>query len=181
MHLSAWQVCCREQACHLSCSTRDKIAGGGNRRHRGTRRVTVATNMAGRGTDIKLHPTGQDAGGLHVLPSEFHESSRIDRQLFGRAGRRRSRLLESLVALDDELFCGSAAAIATAIGNRAEISAEGASRDRTLLEGPQPTLGRESAWAGAADDAFRGSASEQATRVRRNRVARPAHGRLWPR
>ena len=50
-------------------------------------RVTVATNMAGRGTDIKLHPTVRDAGGLHVILSEFHEFFRIDRQLFGRAGR----------------------------------------------------------------------------------------------
>jgi preprotein translocase subunit SecA len=68
-------------------------------------RITVATNMAGRGTDIKLHPTVRDAGGLHVVLSEFHESSRIDRQLFGRAGRQGDPgTYESIVALDDELF-----------------------------------------------------------------------------
>ena len=50
-------------------------------------RVTVATNMAGRGTDILLDPEVRAAGGLHVILTEFHESSRIDRQLFGRAGR----------------------------------------------------------------------------------------------
>lgn len=49
--------------------------------------VTVATNMAGRGTDIKLNATSRHAGGLHVILSEFHESSRVDRQLFGRSGR----------------------------------------------------------------------------------------------
>jgi len=50
-------------------------------------RVTVATNMAGRGTDIKLPEEALDAGGLHVICSELHESARIDRQLIGRCGR----------------------------------------------------------------------------------------------
>ena len=49
--------------------------------------VTVATNMAGRGTDIKLSLEAFDAGGLHVICSELHESARIDRQLIGRCGR----------------------------------------------------------------------------------------------
>lgn len=49
--------------------------------------ITVATNMAGRGTDIKLSLEAKNAGGLHVILTEFHESARIDRQLFGRAGR----------------------------------------------------------------------------------------------
>ena len=68
-------------------------------------RVTVATNMAGRGTDIQLHPAVRGAGGLHVILSEYHESRRIDRQLFGRAGRQGDPgSYESIVALDDELF-----------------------------------------------------------------------------
>ncbi len=50
-------------------------------------KITVATNMAGRGTDIKLRPETKQAGGLHVVLTEFHESARIDRQLYGRAGR----------------------------------------------------------------------------------------------
>ncbi|HEY8506181.1 MAG TPA: preprotein translocase subunit SecA [Gemmataceae bacterium] len=49
--------------------------------------VTVATNMAGRGTDIKLGPGVAEAGGLHVIGTERHEARRIDRQLIGRAGR----------------------------------------------------------------------------------------------
>jgi preprotein translocase subunit SecA len=49
--------------------------------------VTIATNMAGRGTDIKLGANVREAGGLHILGTERHESRRIDRQLRGRAGR----------------------------------------------------------------------------------------------
>ncbi|WP_232699717.1 preprotein translocase subunit SecA [Brevibacillus daliensis] len=49
--------------------------------------VTIATNMAGRGTDIQLGPGVPDAGGLHIIGTERHESRRIDNQLRGRAGR----------------------------------------------------------------------------------------------
>lgn len=49
--------------------------------------VTIATNMAGRGTDIKLGPGVADEGGLHIIGTERHESRRIDRQLRGRSGR----------------------------------------------------------------------------------------------
>lgn len=49
--------------------------------------VTIATNMAGRGTDIKLAPGVPELGGLHIIGTERHESRRIDRQLRGRAGR----------------------------------------------------------------------------------------------
>jgi len=50
-------------------------------------RVTIATNMAGRGTDIHLHPDVRDNGGLEVISLQMHESPRIDRQLVGRSGR----------------------------------------------------------------------------------------------
>jgi len=53
--------------------------------HTGT--VTIATNMAGRGTDIKLTQEVKDAGGLAIIGTERHESRRVDRQLRGRAGR----------------------------------------------------------------------------------------------
>ena len=49
--------------------------------------VTIATNMAGRGTDIKLTPEVKEAGGLAIVGTERHESRRVDRQLRGRAGR----------------------------------------------------------------------------------------------
>ena len=50
-------------------------------------RVTVATNMAGRGTDIKIDERVKASGGLHVICTEMHESARVDLQLFGRCGR----------------------------------------------------------------------------------------------
>lgn len=50
-------------------------------------KITVATNMAGRGTDIKLSDATKQAGGLHVVATEHFDSSRIDRQLYGRASR----------------------------------------------------------------------------------------------
>jgi preprotein translocase subunit SecA len=50
-------------------------------------KVTLATNMAGRGTDIKLGPGVKDSGGLAIIGTERHESRRVDRQLRGRAGR----------------------------------------------------------------------------------------------
>ena len=49
--------------------------------------VTIATNMAGRGTDIKLHPDVKKAGGLAIIGTERHDSRRVDRQLRGRSGR----------------------------------------------------------------------------------------------
>ncbi|MBO4565244.1 MAG: preprotein translocase subunit SecA [Bacteroidaceae bacterium] len=52
-----------------------------------TSRVTIATNMAGRGTDIKLSAAVREAGGLAIIGTERHESRRVDRQLRGRAGR----------------------------------------------------------------------------------------------
>ena len=68
-------------------------------------KVTVATNMAGRGTDIKLTPEVTSKGGLHVLGTERHESLRIDRQLAGRCARQGDPgHAQFFVSLDDELF-----------------------------------------------------------------------------
>jgi len=67
-------------------------------------RVTVATNMAGRGTDIKLGEGVDAKGGLHVILTEFHESARIDRQLIGRGGRQgEPGTFEVIASLEDEL------------------------------------------------------------------------------
>lgn len=74
--------------------------------------VTVATNMAGRGTDIKLPAQVLARGGLHVILSEHHESSRVDRQLFGRSARQGDPgSVEAIVALDDDLFIQFAPAL----------------------------------------------------------------------
>jgi preprotein translocase subunit SecA len=69
------------------------------------RKVTVATNMAGRGTDIKLGPGVAELGGLHVIGTEVHDESRIDRQLYGRCGRQGDPgSVRQYMALDDELL-----------------------------------------------------------------------------
>ncbi len=80
--------------------------------------ITVATNMAGRGTDILLDPAVREAGGLHVILTEYHDSARIDRQLFGRAGRQGDPgSFEALVSLEDELFITHAPRLAAWIGS----------------------------------------------------------------
>lgn len=71
-------------------------------------RVTVATNMAGRGTDIKLTRQVAQAGGLHVLATERHDAMRVDRQLYGRAGRQGDPgSYEAVTSLDDDLLATS--------------------------------------------------------------------------
>jgi preprotein translocase subunit SecA len=70
-------------------------------------RVTIATNMAGRGTDIKPPPGVVAAGGLHVLGTERHEARRIDRQLMGRSGRQGDPgSSQFFVSMEDELLEG---------------------------------------------------------------------------
>ncbi|MFQ6034906.1 MAG: hypothetical protein ACE5NM_03535 [Sedimentisphaerales bacterium] len=66
--------------------------------------ITVATNMAGRGTDIKLGRGVSELGGLHVIAAEHNESARIDRQLFGRCARQGDPgSCQAIVSLEDEL------------------------------------------------------------------------------
>jgi preprotein translocase subunit SecA len=73
-------------------------------------RITVATNMAGRGTDIKLGRGVAEKGGLHVVAAERHESGRVDRQLYGRSGRQGDPgSAQAIVCLEDELLTRHAA------------------------------------------------------------------------
>jgi preprotein translocase subunit SecA len=67
--------------------------------------ITVATNMAGRGTDIRLGKGVAELGGLHVIATERHESGRVDRQLFGRCSRQGDPgSAQAFVSLEDELL-----------------------------------------------------------------------------
>jgi len=67
--------------------------------------ITIATNMAGRGTDIKLGPGVKEAGGLAIIGTERHESRRVDRQLRGRSGRQGDPgTTQFYVCLEDELM-----------------------------------------------------------------------------
>ncbi len=77
----------------------DIVAAAGERG-----RITVATNMAGRGTDIRLGPGVRELGGLNVIATERHEAGRIDRQLFGRCARQGDPgSCEAIVSLEDEV------------------------------------------------------------------------------
>ena len=71
-------------------------------------RITVATNMAGRGTDIRLAPGVAEAGGLHVITTELNDARRVDRQLYGRCARQGDPgTVEAILSWEDELlgFC----------------------------------------------------------------------------
>jgi preprotein translocase subunit SecA len=88
--------------------------------------ITVATNMAGRGTDIELSPEARSLGGLHVMISELHETGRIDRQLAGRCGRQGDPgQVATHISLEDELIehhCPSLLrTLARAAGTRSSI------------------------------------------------------------
>jgi preprotein translocase subunit SecA len=99
-----------------------KLAGEGGR-------VTVATNMAGRGTDIKLGDGVADLGGLHVICTEMHDAARIDRQLIGRCGRQGDPgTYRHFLALDDDI-------LAAGFGPRraARLKAAGSKTEGPLL------------------------------------------------
>jgi preprotein translocase subunit SecA len=92
----------------------DLIARAGKRRA-----VTVATNMAGRGTDIPLDPALVERGGLHVILTEWHESARIDRQLFGRCARQGDPgSCRAIVSLEDEIIQRHGAGVARWVAQR---------------------------------------------------------------
>jgi preprotein translocase subunit SecA len=131
-------------SCQLLNATRDadeaviiSMAGGAGR-------VTIATNMAGRGTDILLDRKVAAAGGLHVILSEPHESRRVDRQLMGRAGRQGDFGTTVLfVSMEDEvlkrhlpkyvLFCLRMLGLRRFALRWAQRRAERSSRNRRII------------------------------------------------
>jgi preprotein translocase subunit SecA len=108
-------------------------------------RITVATNMAGRGTDIKLGEGVAANGGLHVIGTERHEAERIDRQLAGRAGRQGDPgSAQFFLCLEDNLLEGLGTARQRSLGN---LGKSGATRPwsffRPLFRKSQKRLERK--------------------------------------
>jgi len=82
-------------------------------------KITVATNMAGRGTDIKLSDAARAAGGLHVMICELNDAHRVDRQLAGRSGRQGDPgSYEFFLSLDDRILTGAVAKGLAAVAAR---------------------------------------------------------------
>jgi preprotein translocase subunit SecA len=92
--------------------------------------ITIATNMAGRGTDIKLGAGVEDRGGLHVIVTELHESDRLDRQLIGRSARQGDPGSYEIIASLDDLILANNAPRAAALLARMR---EGPRRTRLAL------------------------------------------------
>jgi preprotein translocase subunit SecA len=98
------------------------------------RRITVATNMAGRGTDICLSEDAARAGGLHVIATERHEARRIDRQLVGRGGRQGyPGTYEVIGSLADDLVRAHRPKLPFQEGDQAPVGNGPHSRRRRLL------------------------------------------------
>lgn len=87
--------------------------------------VTIATNMAGRGTDIQLSEQALSRGGLHVVATERQESQRVDRQLVGRAARQGDPgSCQFFVSCEDELLTRHGPALAASIANSCDATGE---------------------------------------------------------
>jgi len=110
------------------------VAGAGRRG-----RITVATNMAGRGTDIELGPGVIESGGLHVIATQRSEARRIDRQLFGRCGRQGDPgSYEEILSLeDDSLGAFFPAGLRRFLSNRCSASANATGWMKFLTRVPQ--------------------------------------------
>ena len=93
-------ITCDVLNCHAHAREAEIISQAGQ-----PGRVTIATNMAGRGTDIKVHPDVLTRGGLHVVATEMHSSRRIDLQLIGRTARQgEPGSCQFYLSLEDELL-----------------------------------------------------------------------------
>lgn len=132
--------------------------------------VTVATNMAGRGTDIKLSEQAKELGGLHVIGAAPNQSRRIDRQLIGRAARQgQPGSAQFFVAADDELLTKFAPALSKRISSRCgrdgesqikadrEIANLQASRDLAEFQRRQEMVMRDN-WMDSVRDSVFGEA-----------------------
>jgi preprotein translocase subunit SecA len=102
-------------------------------------RITVATNMAGRGTDIGLGAGVVESGGLHVIATQRSEARRIDRQLFGRCGRQGDPgSYEEMLSLEDDSLAGFfPAGLERFLANRCADSAIAAGWMKSLTRAPQ--------------------------------------------
>ncbi len=104
------------------------VAGAGQRGM-----ITVATNMAGRGTNIKLGRGVEELGGLAVIATERHEAGRVDRQLYGRSGRQGERgSAETFVCLEDELIRRHAPLLGNVVAKR---GGDGSETSSTITRG----------------------------------------------
>ncbi|HEY2838427.1 MAG TPA: preprotein translocase subunit SecA [Pirellulales bacterium] len=108
-------------------------------------KVTVSTNMAGRGTDIKLGEGIAERGGLHVICTEMHDSARIDRQLIGRCGRQGDPgTWRQYLALDDDiLLSGLGPKKAKRLKNRGDRQATGLDHLGRLFRKSQARIERK--------------------------------------
>lgn len=98
-------------------------------------RVTIATNMAGRGTDIRLATASREAGGLHVIATEPHPFRRIDRQLLGRCARQGDPgSCQIFVTSEDELLARFDSPLAVQLSRRANSNGEVMDFDRGMIE-----------------------------------------------
>ncbi|WP_231615831.1 preprotein translocase subunit SecA [Novipirellula artificiosorum] len=111
----------------------------------GNGKVTVATNMAGRGTDIKLADDVEQLGGMHVICTELHDAARIDRQLIGRCGRQGDRgSYRQYLSLDDDILkSGLGPDKAERLKNKGEVLQGSADKQANLFRKAQRKVERK--------------------------------------
>ena len=99
-----------------------------------TAAITIATNMAGRGTNIKIAPAALEVGGLHVIGVSPNSSTRIDRQLVGRAARQgQPGSAQFFAAASDAIFVENNSNLTRQIENRARANGEAGDYYQELL------------------------------------------------